>query len=65
MIRAEEIIHPSLAGEGRRTRESDRLHAGQLVESRESAVGEGPNRSTRRCLTQAELRRYNVVNTGG
>lgn len=32
---------------------------------RQSAVGEGPNRSTRRCLTQAELRRYNVVNTGG
>lgn len=32
---------------------------------RQSAVGEGQNRSTRRCLTQAELRRYNVVNTGG
>lgn len=32
---------------------------------RQSAVGEGPNRSTRRCLTQEELRRYNVVNQGG
>jgi len=31
---------------------------------RQSAVGEGPNRSTRRCLTPQELRRYNVVNTG-
>jgi hypothetical protein len=32
---------------------------------RQSAVGEGPNRSTRRCLTQEELHRYNVVNQGG
>jgi hypothetical protein len=32
---------------------------------RQSAVGDGQNRSTRRCLTQAEVRRYNVVNTGG
>jgi hypothetical protein len=31
---------------------------------RQSAVGEGQNRSTRRCLTQPELRRYNVVNVG-
>ena len=29
---------------------------------RQSAVAEGANRSTRRCLTQEELRRYNVVN---
>ena len=29
---------------------------------RQSAVGEGPNRSTRRCLTLEEARRYNVVN---
>jgi hypothetical protein len=32
---------------------------------RQSAVGEGQNRSTRRCLTQEELHRYNVVNQGG
>lgn len=32
---------------------------------RQSAVGEGQNRSTRRCLTQQEVRRYNVVNAGG
>jgi hypothetical protein len=31
---------------------------------RQSAVGEGQDRSTRRCLTQQELRRYNVVNVG-
>lgn len=31
----------------------------------QSAVQDGQNRSTRRCLTQAEVRRYNVVNTGG
>lgn len=31
---------------------------------RQSAVGEGQNRSTRRCLTQEEVRRYNVVNGG-
>ncbi|HTU10888.1 MAG TPA: hypothetical protein VMG08_08315 [Allosphingosinicella sp.] len=31
----------------------------------QSAVGDGENRSTRRCLTQAEVRRYNVVNTAG
>ena len=30
---------------------------------RQSAVGDAQNRSTRRCLTQAEMRRYNVVNT--
>jgi hypothetical protein len=30
---------------------------------RQSAVGEGQNGSTRRCLTQEEARRYNVVNT--
>jgi hypothetical protein len=30
---------------------------------RQSAVGDAQNRSTRRCLTQEELRRYNVVNT--
>jgi len=30
---------------------------------RQSAVAEGQNRSTRRCLTQEELHRYNVVNT--
>jgi len=29
---------------------------------RQSAVQDGANRSTRRCLTQEELRRYNVVN---
>ena len=29
---------------------------------RQSAVGDPRNRSTRRCLTPAELRRYNVVN---
>jgi hypothetical protein len=29
---------------------------------RQSAVQDGQNRSTRRCLTQEELRRYNVVN---
>jgi len=29
---------------------------------RQSAVGSGENRSTRRCLTQEEVRRYNVVN---
>lgn len=29
------------------------------------AVPDGENQSTRRCLTQAEVRRYNVVNTGG
>ena len=29
---------------------------------RQSAVPDGTNRSTRRCLTQEELRRYNVVN---
>lgn len=28
------------------------------------AIADGRNRSTRRCLTQAEVRRYNVVNTG-
>jgi hypothetical protein len=28
---------------------------------RQSAVAEGSNRSTRRCLTQAEVHRYNVV----
>jgi hypothetical protein len=31
---------------------------------RQSAVGEGPNSSTRRCLTLEEARRYNVVNGG-
>jgi hypothetical protein len=31
---------------------------------RQSAVGDGQDRSTRRCLTQQELRRYNVVNVG-
>ena len=30
---------------------------------RQSAVGDSQNRSTRRCLTAQELRRYNVVNT--
>ncbi len=30
---------------------------------RQSAVGDAQNRSTRRCLTQEEVRRYNVVNT--
>jgi len=30
---------------------------------RQSAVQDAQNRSTRRCLTQAELRQYNVVNT--
>jgi hypothetical protein len=30
---------------------------------RQSAVQDGENRTTRRCLTQAELRQYNVVNT--
>ena len=29
------------------------------------AVADGQNRSTMRCLTQAEVRRYHVVNTGG
>jgi hypothetical protein len=29
---------------------------------RQSAVAQGANRSTRRCLTQQEVRRYNVVN---
>ena len=29
---------------------------------RQSAVGAARDRSTRRCLTQQELRRYNVVN---
>ncbi len=29
---------------------------------RQSAVAQGTNRSTRRCLTQDEVRRYNVVN---
>lgn len=32
---------------------------------RQSAVGEGTDRSTRRCLTQAELARYNVTNDLG
>jgi hypothetical protein len=29
---------------------------------RQSAVQDGQNRSTRRCLTQEEMRRYNVIN---
>jgi hypothetical protein len=32
---------------------------------RQSAVGQGPDRSTRRCLTPEEARRYNVVNGAG
>jgi hypothetical protein len=32
---------------------------------RQSAVADGQNRSTRRCLTRDELRRYNVINTPG
>ena len=32
---------------------------------RQSAVQDARNRTTRRCLTPAELRRYNVVNTPG
>jgi hypothetical protein len=35
------------------------------VMDRQSAVGEGTDRSTRRCLTQAELARYNVTNDPG
>ena len=31
---------------------------------RQSAVADRNNRSTRRCLTQQEVRRYNVVNGG-
>lgn len=31
---------------------------------RQRAVGDAQDRSTMRCLTQAEVRRYNVVNTG-
>ncbi|HMG47456.1 MAG TPA: hypothetical protein VK614_08360 [Allosphingosinicella sp.] len=32
---------------------------------RQNAVADATNRSTRRCLTQAEVLRYNVVNPGG
>ncbi len=32
---------------------------------RQRAVGDAEDRSTMRCLTQEEVRRYNVVNTGG
>jgi hypothetical protein len=32
---------------------------------RQNAVADANNRSTRRCLTQAEVLRYNVVNPGG
>ena len=41
MIRPGKIIHPGFTRQRRHAGEGDRLHAGQLTESREGAVGKG------------------------
>jgi hypothetical protein len=68
MIRTEEIIHPIFPRERRNAGDGDRLHAGQLTQSREGAVCEGqPDRVPLRPIhvilrgEQVDLRNSNVA----
>ena len=68
MIRAEEIIHPVFAGEGRYAGDGDRFHSGQLAEGHERAVSESqPDRIALRSVLiilrceQVDLRESDVA----